>query len=183
MVAIKFQPGDIIVYKLQGYGIFRPIVRWFLGSAWGHVGLFFAWTKRDLPLTIESIGRGVMIRSLLASGGSYIKVMRWQGDNADEVGLKVAKAAERIADNPGSWYGYLDIPRYILPRLLWYKITGRRFGFGYRRNQHFICSELVGQAFRDAGFPLFPADFIPLPGDFVKAPLEEVWEGEFQPII
>lgn len=171
---ITFKPGDVIVFELQGYGIFKPLVRWLLGSNWGHIGLFYTYTKRDLPLIIESIGRGVLIRSLLASEGRKVKVMR-----CDEVGLKVAKAAERIADNPGSWYGYLDIPRYVLPRLIWRKITGEREGFGYRRNSFFICSELVAQAFRDADSPLFTGDFIPLPGDFVTSSLlKQIWEGK-----
>ncbi len=176
----KFQPGDVIVYKFGkgDWGILRPFVRWLLGSPYCHVGLFFAWTKRNLPLTIESIGRGVMIRSLLASGGRQVSVMRWKGDNAEEAGLKVAKAAEHIADEPMSWYGFFDIPRFVLPRLIWYKLTKRRLGFGYRRNQFFICSELVAQAFRNAGLPLFSGDFIPLPRDLAKSPLlEEVWAG------
>jgi hypothetical protein len=181
MNGFKFQPGDIVVYEIEGYGVLKPLVRWLLGSKWGHVGIFYDYTKRGLPLTVESIGRGVMISSLLSYQNRSSKVMRWSGDEAEEVGLKVAKAAERIADNPGSWYGYLDIPRYMLPRLIWYKLTKRRFGFGYRKNSHFICSELVAQSFRNAGFPLFKGDFIPLPGDFVNSPrLQEVWSGKLK---
>lgn len=177
----KLEPGDILVYELEGFGIFKPLVRWLLGSNWGHVGLFWAWTKRGFPLTIESVGRGVMIRSLLSYQGRYTKVLRWKGDDAKDVGLKVAKAAERIADNAGSWYGYFDIPRYVLPRLIWRKLTGATSGFGYRRNSFFICSELVAQSFRDVGFPLFDPDFISLPGDFVdeRLLLETVWAGRF----
>ena len=181
MSNFTLESGDIIVYRLGrgDWGILRPLVRWLLGSPYCHVGLFWAWTKRNLPLTIESIGRGVMIRSLLSYQGRYVKVMRWKGDDARKVGLKVAKAAERLADNPKSWYGYFDIPRYVLPRLIWRKLTGATSGFGYQRNQFFICSELCAQAFRDAGFPLFNGYFIPLPGDFVDWPLfQEVWEGK-----
>lgn len=176
---INFKPGDVIIFELQGYGIFKPLVHWLLGSKWGHIGLFYAYTKRDLPLIIESIGRGVLIRSLLASCGRKIKVMRWQGKDAEQVGLKVAKSAEHIADNPSSWYGYLDIPRYVLPRLIWQKITGKKEGFGYWHNSFFICSELVAQAFRDADSPLFTGNYIPLPGDFVNSKfLKQVWEGK-----
>lgn len=182
MSNFKPQPGDVLVYEVTGYGILKPFVRWLLGSKWGHVGVFFDYTKRDLPLTIESIGHGVMIKSLLSYQDRYTKVMRWKGDSAKEIGLKVAKAAERIADNPSSWYGHFDIPRYVLPRLVWHKLTKRRFGFGYRKNPLFICSELVAESFHNAGFPLFKDDFIPLPDDFANNPmLEEVWSGKLSP--
>lgn len=88
--------------------------------------------------------------------------------------MKAAKRAEIIADNPSSWYDYWAIPRYILLRLIWYKLTRRRFGFGYLHNSHFICSELVDEAY----------DFIipkpPLPQDFLTVPeLHPVWEGTY----
>ncbi len=174
----KYEPGDIILYDTAGYSrLIRPIVRWLLGSEWGHVSIFYGYTKREMPLVIESIGRGVLMRTLLSSKGRKVKVVRWNGDDA-AVGRLAAKAAERLADNPGSWYGYVDIPRYILPRLIWHKLTGRRTGFGYWHNNHFICSELVAQAYINAGFVLFTNDFIPLPGDFDdNSLLGEVWSG------
>ncbi len=174
----KYEPGDIILYDMAGYSrLIRPLVRWLLGSEWGHVSIFYGYTKRGLPLVIESIGRGVLMRSLLSSEGRKVKVRRWNLPPF-EAGLQAAKAAEHLADNPSSWYGYVDIPRYVLPRLIWKKLTGRRTGFGYRRNNHFICSELVAQAYVNAGFVFFAQDFIPLPGDFDDhSLLKEVWSG------
>ena len=179
-VGLEFLPGDVIVFELSGYGILKPVVRWLLGSNYGHIGIFFAYTKRGLPLIIESIGRGVLIRSLLASQGRTVRVMRWKGDDHKEVGVKAAKMAEKLADSPGSWYGYFDIPRYVIPRLIWQKLTGKKEGFGYAHNPFFICSELVGKAYYDAGYPLFDEhDYIKLPGDFAtNDKLKRVWEGQ-----
>ena len=176
----KFEPGDIILFDMFNYPkVIRSIARWLLGSEWGHVGIFFAYTKRYLPLIIESLGRGVLMRSLLASQGRKVKVMRWN-EATSGVGDLAAEASEHLADNPSSWYGYWDIPRFVIPRLIWAKLFGRRRkGLGYRRNNHFICSELVDQAYINAGHPLFASDFIPLPGDFEVHPfLKEVWSGK-----
>ncbi len=168
------QPGDIILMRSQETGLLRKIKDWLLGSPWGHVAIFFDRTKRGLPLVVESIGRGVMIRSLLASEGRYILVLRHQ---VQQTALLAAKRAEHLADNPESWYDYLDIPRYVIPRLIWYKLTGRRFSFGYHHNPHFICSELVDEAYNH----IIPKELQPpLPGDFLAVPeLEQVWEGQY----
>ena len=170
------QPGDVILMRSEEIGILRVLKDWLLDSPWGHVAIFFDHTKRGLPLVVESIGRGVMIRSLLASEGRYILVLRHK---IQQVALKAAKVAERLADNPESWYGYLDIPRYVIPRLIWYKFTGRRFSFGYKHNPHFICSELVDEAFDH----IIPEELQPpLPHDFLAVPaLERIWEGKYLP--
>jgi len=156
------QPGDVILMRSEETGWYRRLKDWLLGSQWGHVAIFFDHTKRSLPLVIESIGRGVMIRSLLASEGRYVLVLRCI---YPEWALAAAKKAERLADNPGSWYDYWAIPRYVLPRLVWYKLTGHRSGFGYRHNPHFICSELVNEAFNR----IIPPELEPpLPHDFLE---------------
>ena len=153
--------GDVILMRSEESGWYRRLKDWLLGSQWGHVAIFYDHTKRDLPLVIESIGRGVMIRSLLASSGRYVQVLRHEDP---EIARAPAKRAERLSDNPGSWYDYWAIPRYVLPRLVWYKLTGRRSGFGYRHNPHFICSELVDEAYGgvrpDGHWPPLPHDFL-----------------------
>jgi hypothetical protein len=169
--------GDVILHRLTGYGAFNSFAIWLLGSQWGHVSLFYDWTKRGLPLSIESIGRGVMIRSTLYYQGQWVKVLRWRGLNQQLVGLLVAKAAERLADNPDSWYDYVCVPRYLLPRLIWYKLTGDREGFGYKENNLFTCAELVAQAFDDAGYPILNRTLPPIPSDFESNLLVTVGEG------
>lgn len=128
-------------------------------------------------MLIESIGRGVLIRSLYCYDGVAITVMRPVQGNG--LGERAAKAAERIADNPKSWYGYRDIPRFVLPKLILAKLGCmlperiRKVVFllchTYRRNSAYICSELVAQAYFDAGGPLIDADSIPLPDDLANS--------------
>ncbi len=171
----NFKPGDVILMRSEETGLYRRLKDWLLGSQWGHVAIFFDKTKRGLPLVIESIGRGVMIRALNASEGRYILVLR-HGD--EQVALKAAKKAEHLADNPSSWYDYWTIARYVLPRLIWYKITGRRYSFGYSHNPYFICSELVDEAYGR----IVPEAFQPpLPGDYLRVKeFHAYWEGNLK---
>lgn len=166
------KPGDVILMRSKDTKFFRELKDWLLGSQWDHVAIFYDHTKRGLPLVVESIGRGVLIRSLLASEGQRILVLRHEDE---EIALSAAGRAESLADNPTSWYDYFAIPRFVIPRLIWFKLTGRRYGFGYNRNPHFICSELVDEAF----WHIVPDDREPpLPHDFLKVKeLHQVWEG------
>mgnify|MGYP000374327753 CR=1 FL=1 len=166
---MRLRPADVLLFTPTGWGILLPLVKWLL--SYGHVALYFTETKRGLLLIIESIGRGVLIRSLLSYAGRRVRVMRPKVD--DDTALRIAKEAEHLADNPGSWYGYFDIPRYVLPRLIWHKLTGRRYGFAYRRNSFFICSELVASAYRRAGVALVDEKAIPLPDDISRSRILE----------
>ncbi len=169
------RPGDILLFRPAGWGILLPVVRWLV--TYGHVALYWTETRRGLPLIIESIGRGVLIRSLFAYAGWQVRLMRPKVD--DGLALRVAKEAERLADNPGSWYGYFDIPRYVLPKLILGKIaqllpsrwtlTLRLLAISYRRNNLYICSELVAEAYRRAGVPLVEESTIPLPDDIARS--------------
>ena len=171
----KPEPGDVILMRSEETGLYRKLKDWLLGSPWGHVAIFFDTTKRGLPLVIESIGRGVMIRALNASEGRYILVLRHEDE---QEALDAAKEAEHLADNPRSWYDYWAIPRYVLPRLIWQRIAGRRHAFGYYHNPHFICSELVDEAYGG----IIPEELMPpLPGDFLRVKeLHHYWEGNLK---
>jgi len=168
---LNLRPADVLLFPVRGWGILNPLVKMLI--AYSHCALFFCYTKRDLPLIIESIGRGVLIRSLCSYAGQTVRVMRPKID--DTTALEVAKEAERLADNPGSWYGYFDIPRYVLPKLILAKIgqllpqrwtlTLKLLAFSYRRNSFYICSELVAEAYRRDGVPLVDENTIPLPDD------------------
>jgi len=174
----KYEPkaGDVILMSTQGAGLFKKLKDWLLGSQWSHVAIFFDHTKHGLPLVIESIGRGVLIRSLLASKERKLLVLRHV---EPQRAVEAAKRAERLADNPTSWYDYFAIPRYVIPRLVWYKLTGRRYGFGYRQNPYFICSELVDTAYNR----IIPRELEPpLPHDFLSVKeLRKTWEGRYLP--
>ncbi len=173
---LALRPGDVLLFPVSGYGIFNPVAK--LLMRYGHAAIYYTETKRGLPLIIESIGRGVLIRSLYCYDGVTITVMRPVAGAG--LGERTAKAAERIADCPGSWYGYFDIPRFVLPKLLLARLGAvlperiRKILFllchTYRHNSVYICSELVAQAYSDAGCPLVEADTIPLPDDLSASP-------------
>lgn len=170
----NFKPGDVILMRSEETGLYRKLKDWLLGSPWGHVAIFFDTTKRGLPLVIESIGRGVMIRALNASEGRYVLVLRHEDE---QVALEAAKEAEHLADNPDSWYDYICITKWVLPRLLLTKL-GLPLPLKYQRDQFMICSELVAEAYWNTGFEVLPKNKIPLPSDFAKSPLlSKVWEG------
>ena len=175
-MGVKFKPGDIILFELSGWGFLNPLIGWLIGK-YGHVAVFYAYTKRGLPLLIESIGRGVLIRTLLASKGRKVAVYRWKGKGSEQVGLKVAVAAEHLADRPESHYDFFGIAKFLLPRFLFERL-GIPFEW-YKADKRFICSELVWQAYRDAGHPILTDKKMPLPSDFASEDkLEKVWEGK-----
>jgi hypothetical protein len=165
----ELKPGDVLFFKATNW-----LVRLFV--QYRHVAIYFDQTKRGLPLIVESIGRGVLIRSLLCYTGEEITVKRPVDES---FGVPAAKAAERLADNPGSWYGYFDIPRFALPKLMLAKFGSilpkkwdtvlKWLAFTYRRNSFYICSELVASAFKDAGYPLVDEGTIPLPDDIAMS--------------
>ena len=166
----ELKVGDVLFFRAT-----RWLVRLFV--KYRHVAIYFDQTKRGLPLIVESIGRGVLIRSLFCYTGEEITVKRPVDESFSAL---AAKAAERLADNPGSWYGYFDIPRFAVPKLIFSKVghlLPEKWRFtlwllarSYRRNSFYICSELVESAFRDAGFPLVDEGTIPLPDDLFGSP-------------
>lgn len=171
---MKLSPGDLLFFPVRGYGVLNPIVRRLI--TWGHVAIYYTETKRGLPLIIESVGRGVLIRTLYCYTGETVRVMRPRDADA---GLRAAKAAERLADNPASWYGYYDIPRYVVPKLVlakldeWLpyllKLPLWLLAHTYRRNSLYICSELVADAYANAGYPLVHEGTIALPDDLAAS--------------
>lgn len=154
-------PGDGILMRSEDTGLYGKLKDWLMGSVWGHIAIFYDWTKRGIALVVESIGRGVLIRALNASEGRYVRIIRHQDA---QLAAQAAKRAEHLADNPDSWYAYLCVPHYVIPRLIWYKLTGRKGGFAYRNNDHFICSALFDEAYGniipDEWGPALPADFL-----------------------
>jgi len=165
----ELKAGDVLFFRATSW-----LVRLFV--KYRHVAIYFDQTKRGLPLIVESIGRGVLIRSLFCYTGEEIEVKRPVDES---IGSLAAKAAERLADNPNSWYGYFDIPRFAVPKLILAKLGGvlpkswdtvlKWLAFTYRRNSFYICSELVESAFKDAGYPLVDEETIPLPDDLFNS--------------
>lgn len=170
---VVLRPGDVLFFKPS-----NNWVGWLEGLflTYSHVAIYYTETRHGLPLIIESIGRGVVIRSLLAYTGAEIVVKRPTDPNAGE---PAAKAAEHLADNPGSWYDYFSIPRFVVPKLILAKlgrllpqnwsIVLKLLELSYHRNNLFICSELIDQAYIDADYPLVDCSTIPLPDDIFNS--------------
>ena len=176
--AIQLEPGDMLLFPVHGWGILHPVVRALM--KYDHAAIYYTETKHGLPLLVESIGRGVLIRSLYCYSGQQVLVRRHIDGIANPVfGLPVADAAEHLADNPSSFYDYFAIPRFVLPKLLYNKlgrILPARISsllwfmeHTYHRNRLFICSELVAQAYNDAGYPIVDMATIPLPDDLATS--------------
>lgn len=173
MAKIKpaLRPGDVLLFKPSAWGILLPLVKCLV--TYGHVALYYTETKRELPLIIESIGRGVLIRSLYAYAGKKVRLMRPKVDDA--TALRVGKEAERLADTPSSWFGYFDIPRFVVPKLIlanfasWlpqkWVVVIKMLAYSYKANNVYICSEFVCQAYLNAGVALVDKGTIPLPDD------------------
>lgn len=172
---LQLQPGDILLFPTFGWGILTPLARWLM--KYSHVAMYFDATKRGLPLIVESWGRGVCIVALDTYAGQTVVVMRPKRDGG--LGQRAADAAEHIADNPHAFYGYLDIARWVLPKLLAQKLgrwlPAKWLGLltlwerTYHRNHVYICSELVEEAYRAAGCPLVDEATIPMPDDIAAS--------------
>jgi hypothetical protein len=90
-----------------------------------------------------------------------------------------AEQAEHLADNPSCWYGYFDIPRYVIPKLILSKLGNilprkwtliiKLLAFTYRKNNFYICSELVADAYDKVGYSLVDENTIPLPDDIANS--------------
>ncbi len=147
---------------------------------YGHVVMYYTETKLGLPLIIESTGRGVAIHSLYVYTGKTVSIKR-DAALTDPLAQSVADAAEHLADNPASWYDYWAIPRYCIPKILLQRLGNllpqrwtailKLLAFTYRANKFYICSELIDQAYRNAGFPLVDGRTIPLPDDIADSSL------------
>jgi hypothetical protein len=185
--AVQLEPGDVLLFPVSGWGILYPMVRALI--KYDHAAIYYTETKRGLPLIIESVGRGVLIRSLYCYTGRQVLVRRHVDSPTNPlIGVLAARTAEHLADNPKSFYDYFAIPRFVLPKLLYNKlgrILPARISsllwfmeHTYHRNNLFICSELVTQAYNDAGYPIVEEGTIPLPDDLAASD-RLVTVGEF----
>ena len=182
----EFKPADVILFDVQYPFGLSSLAKLFI--RYGHVGMFWLYTKKGNPLMMESIGRGVLIRSVF--NYTKRKMYVYRPRIPLELAEAVADAGENIADDPDSYYGFVDIPRFALPKLIlyklneklpdWMKFPEKWLDSLYRKNNVFICSEFVAQAYRNAGIDLH-IHGIPLPDDFAKDALfEYVGEVSFK---
>jgi hypothetical protein len=178
---IKLRRGDALLFDVNYW---KPI-NWLakLCVKYGHIAMYYDETKRGLPLIAESIGRGAIIRSLYSYTGRRVMVMRPKVTDAQAD--DIAHAAEHIADNPASWYGYFDIPRFVLPKIILLKIGKilpmkwnllfKALAYSYKHNSAVICSEFYAESCKNAGYPVCSEATIPLPDDIATSgSLEEI---------
>lgn len=155
------RPGDVIVYRREGNSLMDRLFRAVAGN-WGHASVFYGIID-NYYVQIEAVGRGVILSDVRTREGQYAAVLRYKSTGGNEA----ARAAFRIAIHPDSWYDVFTIMRYLIPRLLLEKVLSKLHVKlpGYRRDTMFFCSELVAEAYREAGCPIWSDNDAPTPSE------------------
>jgi len=184
MNKFKLEPGDILVQVNRRNDPFSRVKRWVAGP-YEHVFVYlgaidFAPLNKPplrVPILFESYGRGVCLRSLSERYGQQVVVLRLISEQGKIP--RVLEEAIKLASSPQSYYDYLCIVRFAIPRLICEKL-GVPMSLKYHRNPWHICSEAVNEVFIQGGIPdLLYLEDVPLPGDFVTDSLllKKVWAG------
>ena len=186
MNTFKLEPVDILVNINDRNDPFSRVNRWAAGPFehvfmyMGKLGLIVNRRQRRIlrfPMLFESYGRGVSLRSLSERYGQEVVVLRLISEQ-DKI-PRVLEEAIKLASDPQSYYDYLCIVRFAIPRLICEKL-GIPMPLKYHRDPWHICSEAVNEVFIRGGIPdLLYLEGVPLPGDFVSDSLllKQVWEG------
>ncbi|MBA7597924.1 hypothetical protein ES703_04932 [subsurface metagenome] len=183
----KLEPGDILVTINDRKDLFSRIKRWAVGPcehvymSMGKVGLYLNRRQRRIlrfPMLFESYGRGCALRSLSERYGEKVVVMRLKSEFDRRRIPRVLEEAIKLASDPQSYYDFLCIVKFAIPRLICEKL-GIPMPLKYHRDPWHICSEAVNEVFIRSGIELLYLEDVPLPGDFVTDSmlLEEVWAG------
>ncbi|MBA7667154.1 hypothetical protein ES703_75239 [subsurface metagenome] len=185
----KLEPADILVNINDRSDPYSLIKRWAVGP-YEHVFMYLGkigilvnrWQRRILrfPMLFESNGRGVVIQSLSNRYGQKVVVMRLKSEYDQRRIPRVLEEAVKLASDSQSYYDYLCIVKYILPRLICEKLS-LPMPLKYHRDPWHVCSETQFEVFYRAKLvDILPSYCVPpLPGDFVTDSLllEEVWRG------
>lgn len=188
MNSFKLEAGDILVDINDGKDVFSLLKRWAIGP-YEHVSLYLSMVRLfvgrgqdsviKVPMLFESIGRGVVLRSLFEKYSNRVVVMRLKSEHDRRRIPHVLVEAIKLASDPQSYYDYLCIPRFILPRLICQKL-GLPIPLSWYRDPWHTCAEAVLEVFYRAKLvDILPRGLVPLPGDFVSSSLlEEAWRGQ-----
>ena len=120
------------------------------------------------------------MRSLASRYGEKVAVMRLKAEHYRRRIPRVLIEAIELASSFQSYYDYLGIVRWVLPRIICEKL-GLPMPLSWHRDERQICSEAVFEVFYRARLvDILPSWRVPLPGDFVTdSPLlQELWVGE-----
>jgi len=186
MNTLKLEPGDILVNVNRRNDPFSKVKRWLAGPYehvfmyMGRLGLLRGGHSSDLwnvPMLFESSGRGVVLQSL-SNRYQEVVVMRLKAEADRKRIPRVLDEAIKLASDSQSYYDYLCIVRFAIPRLICEKL-GLPMPLKYHRDPWHICSEAVAEVFIRGGVELLYLEDVPLPGDFVTDSLllEKVWAG------
>jgi len=188
MSDFHLSPGDILVNVNDRHDPFSMVKRWAVGPYehvflyMGELGLFSTRAQRQIirvPMLFESNGRGVTLRSLSSRHGEKVAVMRLKAEHDKRRIPRVLIEAIELASSFQSYYDYLGVVRWVLPRIICEKL-GLPLPLSWHRDERQICSEAVFEVFyRGRLVDILPVNVVPLPGDFVTASplLKEVWSG------
>lgn len=190
MMEFKLEPGDILVNINGRQDPFSVIKRWVAGPYehvflyLGQVGIIVSQRQPRIlrfPLLFESNGRGVVLQSLSNRYGQEVVVMRLKSEFDRKRIPRVLEEAVAMASSPHSYYDYMCIFRFVLPRLICGKL-GLPMPLSWHRDEKQICSEAVFEVFHRAKLIdiLLPYCTPPIPGDFVEESLilEMGWRGK-----
>lgn len=190
MNKFKLAPIDILVTVNERQDPLSIVKRWAVGPYdhvlmyMGRLGLsrsgYSSSYLTNVPFLFESNGRGVVLQSLSNRYGQEVVVMRLKSEHDRKRLPYVQDEAIELASDPQSYYDYLCIIRFVLPRIIFGKL-GLPMPLSWHRDERQICSEACFEVFYRAKLVdiLRPYCTPPLPGDFVTDSilLEKVWQG------
>lgn len=141
-----------------------------------HVEMYLGDNFYGIPLLYESDNRGVAIQNVAHQRGRKVRVMRPK--LTDEEKVAIIRTAVKIASDSKSHYDWLGLIRFAALRVLRRKIYKGR-PLNYRRDNKYICSEAVAEAYWLNDVGILPKERVPIPADFAKesATLTCVAEG------
>ena len=163
-------PGDVLFFPASG--LEKRFVNFY------HVAIHYDRTLHGSVLIVESLAtRGVVIRNLFVYKDKDVIVKR---PIDSLISLQAAYSAADIANNKNSWYDYLAIIKCVIPKLILIRF-GKRLprmlravlwflARPYKSTRFYICSELVRQAYLNAGCSLLTSDTESLPDDLYSSP-------------
>ena len=186
----KLEPVDILVNVNRRHDPFSTMKRWLIGP-YEHVFMYMGRLGQlrgdhfsevwNVPMLFESSGRGVVLQSLSNRYGQEVVVLRLRSEHDKKRIPYVLDEAIKLASDPQSYYDYLCIIRFVLPRIIFEKLH-LPMPLSWHRDHRQICSEAIYEVFYRAKLVdiLRPYCLPPLPGDFVTdSPLlRSAWRGQ-----
>ena len=183
---VELKPGDIVL--VHNRGLAARIIQLLTWSRWNHAAMIFSKTARgNRYVIVESERKGVIARVLKSKYRMRDIMILRDPTLDDDIRWSVAMAGLEMEGRP---YDFLLPLRLI-----------KRFGFRYSikvlydvarhhstsrvphiRNRWVVCSEMIQEAYHEAGVILIPDDQLLVPGRIEKLGfLEIIWKGRNVP--